>query len=186
MDLVHTALEHADDGHAVGADRYLVHLVSRSDSVAMACLDGRPLHPADATMVACDTSTVAHTISDRGEPLNLGRKAREWSTAHRRAITGRDGGHCRFVGCHFSRVDIHHVRPWEGAGTTDINNGCCQCRRHHRMLHDRYRVEGDPNRKLRFCRPDGTYLGSTYPATVGGGVRQASPLVGCHHRGGPD
>jgi hypothetical protein len=32
------------------------------------------------------------------------------------------------------------------------------------MLHRGYRVEGDPNRELRFYRPDGTYLGSTHPA----------------------
>jgi hypothetical protein len=32
MDLVRTALAHADGGQAVGADRCLVHLVTRSDA----------------------------------------------------------------------------------------------------------------------------------------------------------
>ncbi len=167
MDLVHTALNHANGGQAAGDDRYLVHLVTRPDHPGMATLDGRPLHPADAAMIACDTSTVTHTVSgDGGEPLNLGRKTREWNTAQRRAISVRDGGHCRFVGCQYFHYDIHHIQAWENDGPTDINNGCCQCRRHHRMLHHQYRTEGDPNGELRFYRPDGTYIGSTYPAAA--------------------
>ena len=73
---------------------------------------------------------------------------------------------CRFVGCQFFHYDIHHIQGLEDYGPTDINNGCCQCRRHHRMLHHQYRTEGDPNGELRFYRPDGTYIGSTYPAAV--------------------
>jgi hypothetical protein len=34
------------------------------------------------------------------------------------------------------------------------------------MLHHGYRLEGDPNRQLRLYRPDGTYLGATYPRSV--------------------
>ena len=63
-----------------------------------------------------------------------------------------------------SHCDIHHIQPWDQRRHTDINNGCSECPRHHRMLHHGYRVEGDPNRELRFYRPDGTYLGSTHPA----------------------
>jgi hypothetical protein len=166
MDLVRTALAHADGGQAVGADRYLVHWVIRPDAGDMATVDGRPLHPAGAARVACDAATVAHIISDEGEPLHLGRKTREWSTAQRRAIAVRDGGRCRFVGCHYSHVDIHHIRPWQDNGPTDVNNGCSQCARHHRMLHQGYQLEGNPNSQLRFYRPDGTYFGSTYPATT--------------------
>ncbi len=36
MDLVRTALQHADGGRAAGDDRYLVHLVSRDDSPSIA------------------------------------------------------------------------------------------------------------------------------------------------------
>ena len=164
MDLVRTALEDADGGGAAGDDRYLVHVVTRDGGRRISQLDGSPLHPADAAVITCDTSTVTHTVSDRGEPLNLGRKTREWTTSQRRAISVRDGGQCRFVGCYFKHCDIHHVHPWEAGGNTDIANGMYGCRRHHRMLHRGYRVEGDPNGELRFYRPDGTYLGSTHPA----------------------
>jgi hypothetical protein len=164
MDLVRTALEHADGGHAAGDDRYLVHIVTRDGGRSLSQLDETPLHPTEAAMIKCDGSTVSHTVTDSGEPLNLGRKTREWSTAQRRAISVRDGGQCRFAGCYFTHCDIHHMQPWEAGGTTDIGNGFYGCPRHHRMLHRGYHVEGDPNSVLRFYRPDGSYLGSTRPA----------------------
>jgi hypothetical protein len=95
MDLVRTALAHADGGHAAGDDRYLVHIVTRDGGRSFSQLDGTPLHPTDAATITCDTSTVTHTLNDNGEPLNLGRKTREWSTAQRRTISVRDGGQCR-------------------------------------------------------------------------------------------
>ena len=164
MDMAHTALAHADGGRAAGDDRYLVHIIKTAQAVTH--LDGRPLHPGDAAMIECDTSTVTHTLSPDGEPLHLGRRTREWSTAQRRAVAVRDGGHCRFVGCHNRIYDLHHLQPWEHGGPTDIDNACCQCRRHHRMIHHGYRAEGDPNHELRFYRPDGTYIGSTHPTTA--------------------
>jgi hypothetical protein len=164
MDLVRTALEHAADGHAAGDDRYLVHVVTRDDGRSISQLDGSPVYPADAAMIKCDSSTVTHAVSDPGEPLHVGRKTREWSTAQRRAISVRDGGQCRFAGCYFRHCDIHHMHPWEAGGNTDIDNGFYGCPRHHRMLHHGYRVEGDPNGELRFFRPDGSYLGSTLPS----------------------
>ena len=45
MDLVHTALNHADGGQAAGDDRYLVHLVTRPDHPGMATLARRPSTP---------------------------------------------------------------------------------------------------------------------------------------------
>ncbi len=166
MDLVRTAWAHANGGQAAGDDRYMVHVVSRHEGATLTFMDGSPLDAADAAMIACDASTVAHTVTGGGEPLNLGRKTREWSTAQRRAISVRDGGHCRFVGCSFRHYDVHHISEWETGGATDINNGMCACRRHHRMIHTGFTVTGDPNSELRFHRPDGTYLGSTYPVQV--------------------
>ena len=51
MDLVRTALEHADGGRAAGDDRYLVHLVTRDGGRSLSRLDGTPLHPGDAAMI---------------------------------------------------------------------------------------------------------------------------------------
>lgn len=165
MDMVGAALAGADEGHAAGDDRYLVHVVTRDGGGSYSYMDGRPVHPVDAAAMACDCSRVAHTVTAGGEPLNLGRKTREWNTAQRRAISVRDGGHCRFPGCAHRYYDIHHITAWEDQGATDVANGCCQCRRHHRMVHSGYHVEGDPNHELHFYRPDGTHIGTTRPAT---------------------
>jgi hypothetical protein len=164
MDLVNAGLSRADGGRAGGDDRYMVHLVTRDGGHSFTFPNGTPAHPTESAMVKCDCSTVAHRVGDRGEPLYLGRKARAWSTTQRRAISIRDGGHCRFPGCQFSHYDIHHIQSWEAGGATDIANGICECRRHHRMLHAGYQVQGDPNSRLRFYRPDGTYLASSFPA----------------------
>src|SRR5579872_2981534 len=34
------------------------------------------------------------------------------------------------------------------------------------MLHRGYRMAGDPNGELRFYRPDGSYLGASYPVAA--------------------
>ncbi|HET6874387.1 MAG TPA: HNH endonuclease signature motif containing protein, partial [Acidimicrobiales bacterium] len=115
-------------------------------------------------MIDCDASTVAHAVGDGGEHLHLGRKTRDWNTAQRRAISVRDGGRCRFPGCEFRHFDVHHMRPWEDGGLTDIDNGMCCCRRHHRLLHKGYRVEGRVDSELAFYRPDGSLLGTSLAA----------------------
>ena len=162
MDLVSAGLGAADGGHVVGADRYLVHFVTRDGGETMTLPDGTPVVPGDAGAVDCDSSSVTHSVDEHGELLSLGRKTRNWSTAQRRAIRVRDAGRCRFPGCQYTYVDIHHIQPWDQGGDTDVANGCYQCRRHHRMIHAGYRIEGYPNGELRFYRPGGSYIGSTY------------------------
>lgn len=165
MELTAAALHSAGGGRCAGDDRYMVHLVSRDGGRTVTTLDGEPVHPAAAATICCDSSTVDHHLARDGETLVLGRKTRVWSTAQRRAISVRDGGHCRCPGCPNRLCDIHHIRPWEAGGPTDVANGVELCRRHHRMLHAGYRLDGDPGSELRFHRPDGTYIGSTWPAT---------------------
>ena len=176
MDMVGGALGVADGGGAAGDDRYLVHVVTSVDGPVVALADGNPLPVIDGSVIACDSSRVEHTVGAGGEPLSLGRRSRAWNTSQRRAIRVRDGGRCRFPGCTHRFVDIHHLQPWEHGGATDVVNGCMQCRRHHRMVHSGYRVEGDPNSELCFYRPDGTYLGSTYPSRLRAAYTQHLPL----------
>jgi hypothetical protein len=162
IDLARLALAHADDGHAAGDDRYMIHLVGRDGQLTG--LDGTPIDPEVAAGVACDTSIVAHTVDDHGEPLHVGRKTKEWTTAQRRAITVRDGGRCRWPGCERRIIDIHHRVFWSNGGLTDVDNGLCACRRHHRLLHHGFSTEAREDGAVDFLRPDGTVLGTTYPA----------------------
>ena len=68
-------------------------------------------------------------------------------------------------GCNQKRwLHVHHIVFWEDGGRTGSGNLCALCPRHHRMLHAGYQVQGDPNGRLRFYRPDGSYLASSYPA----------------------
>jgi hypothetical protein len=106
---------------------------------------------------------VAQVAADGGEPLNIGRKQHDWTTAQRRAILVRDGSVCRFPGCDRRRNDIHHISWWEHGGLTDVANGCLECDQHHTLIHRGWNVEGDANGELRFYRPDGTYLDSSFP-----------------------
>ncbi|MDQ6783816.1 MAG: HNH endonuclease [Actinomycetota bacterium] len=161
MDLTRTALAHADDGAAVGDDRYLVHVIVGPDGAEL--VDGTPLATGAAERIACDTSIVTHRTRPTGEPLSLGRKTRVWSMAQRRAVQVRDGGHCRFPGCERRIADLHHQRPWAQGGPTDIDNGFLACGHHHTLLHAGCTATGNPNTELTFHRPDHTTLGTSRP-----------------------
>jgi hypothetical protein len=141
----------------------MVHLVVRDGHASL--LDGTPVEDDLANRIACDASTVVHLVDEDGEPLALGRKTREWSTAQRRAIMVRDRGMCRFPGCsHRQFVDIHHHHWWSKGGPTDVANGYLLCSHHHDLIHKSgYRVEGDPNGDLTFYRPDGTFIATSGP-----------------------
>jgi hypothetical protein len=168
-DACRVALAHAKDGGAVGEDRYLVHVVT---DIARFCggegraelLGGGVLDEATLDTILCDCSYVDHFVGIGLEPLGLGRKTRQWNTAQRRAITVRDGGRCRMVGCENRRVDIHHLHDWDLGGPTDVTNGGCLCRAHHTLIHQRkLLVSGDANGTLLFSRADGTPIGFSKP-----------------------
>jgi len=169
LDAVAVAMSHRGDGHASGADRYMVHLVAEvADSSGLPggpaeLVDGSPLPGDVAARIACDATFIAHLIGEDSEPLYLGRKVRDWTTAQRRAITVRDRGRCRFPGCQRGITDIHHVLPWEDGGFTDVANGALLCGRHHSLVHQGYRASGDANHELAFHRPNGTVLATTAP-----------------------
>lgn len=159
MDIVRTAVAHAGEGPAAGDERYMLHLVQTAEGLET--LDGTVLDDATAERIACDAAKVAHVLGRDFEPLFLGRRTREWTTAQRRAARVRDGGRCRFPGCHRRVADLHHCEWWSRGGGTDISNGFLCCPRHHTLLHSGYEAKGDANREVTFFRPDGSVLGVT-------------------------
>jgi hypothetical protein len=165
MNMVRTALAHAHDGHAMGGDRYMVHATVdiSNDRDNGALLDGTPLSRQTMDRILCDCSIVGHLL-DGDEPLQLGRKSRDWNTAQRRAIRTRDRDHCRFLSCDRRYTEIHHLDPWEDGGFTDVANGALHCPGHHHLLHEGgFTVTGDANGTLTYCRPDGTVIGTSNP-----------------------
>jgi len=165
MAMVRTALAHAQEGHAAGADRYMVHVVVDADG-RCELVDGTPIWRRQFERIACDSSSVAHLFRS-SEPLAIGRRAREWSTAQRRSISVRDGGRCRFPGCTARICDIHHLLPWEAGGATDVDNGALHCSYHHGRLHKGWRVSGRASGELTYFTPYGNVIGTSTPPVPG-------------------
>ncbi len=96
---------------------------------------GSSIAASTARRLACDCSVSSIVMKD-GEPLSIGRKARTWPAAMRRAILARDRC-CQWPGCDATRfVDVHHVVHWADGGETSVANGMTCCTAHHRLLHE--------------------------------------------------
>jgi hypothetical protein len=85
----------------------------------------------------CATGSVAVVFGADGQPINVGRTQRLFTSAQRLALSARDGG-CRFTGCDRppSWSEAHHIVPWSRGGPTDIANGILLCRHHHLLVHN--------------------------------------------------
>ncbi len=85
---------------------------------------------------ACDSGTLDVTLDSAGNPLDLGREARLYSSRQRVTLAIRDGG-CRWRGCDrpASYCEAHHIDPYVEGGSTDIDRGILLCRYHHMALH---------------------------------------------------
>ncbi|GAB3390563.1 hypothetical protein GCM10027568_14800 [Humibacter soli] len=86
---------------------------------------------------ACDTGTRSCTLDSGGNPLDLGREQRCFSSKQKVAMSIRDGG-CRWSGCDrpASYCEAHHIDEWAADnGRTDVDRGILLCRFHHMQLH---------------------------------------------------
>lgn len=87
----------------------------------------------------CIVGTRDVTVDTSGNPLDVGRELRFYSTWQRIALAVRDGG-CMWTGCRVpaSYCEAHHIDHWcEDNGRTDIDRGILLCRFHHMTLHNR-------------------------------------------------
>lgn len=90
---------------------------------------------ATAQRLSCDSSLVT-VISERGEPLSIGRKTRTWPEPMLRALRARDEC-CQFPGCTATRwLHAHHIVHWAQGGETSTSNGCMLCPDCHRRVHE--------------------------------------------------
>ncbi|WP_460796546.1 HNH endonuclease signature motif containing protein [Microbacterium sp. GXF0217] len=117
----------------------LVQTVDQAGARSNAVLteDGLIAFPAAvADQRICDTGAVTVTVDSCGNPLDVGRDRRLFTSAQRIALAVRDGG-CRFPGCDrpASYCEAHHIDEWSGGGRTDIDRGILLCRFHHMNLH---------------------------------------------------
>lgn len=145
-DIVHAAVRAGELPDLSGADTAL-----QVDVPAATLLDGAPdparLVGTSATptwltsitlgRLACDASVRRLLVSPDGQPIDLGRSVRVFSTIQRRALAHRDNG-CRFPGCDRppAHTDAHHLVPWMQGGASDLANGLLLCRFHHRQVQE--------------------------------------------------
>jgi Domain of unknown function (DUF222)/HNH endonuclease len=151
-----------DSTSASTADRYqvVVHVDAETlkDQTAGRCqLEHGPSLPAETVRrLACDASMIRIVETERGEPLDVGRKTRTIPPAIRRALNTRDPG-CCFPGCTYQRyLDAHHIEHWVDGGETKLSNLVTLCRSHHRLVHEGgIAIQARRGGGWRFLRPDG-------------------------------
>jgi len=76
-------------------------------------------------------------LDGQGNPLELGRSTRLFSSQQKLAISLRDGGcMARRCGAPASSCEVHHIDPYSEGGSTDVDRGILLCRFHHMTLHN--------------------------------------------------
>jgi hypothetical protein len=129
---------HPPTGVDLVADPATLSGTPPADLTAIRCeIDGvGPIAAETARRLCCDAMVGRVLMRGRSEVLDLGRRTRVVSPAQRRALVHRDGG-CVFPGCHrHPWTDAHHLVHWARGGTTDLDNLCLLCRRHHTAVHE--------------------------------------------------
>ncbi|GAB3802792.1 hypothetical protein GCM10028798_20750 [Humibacter antri] len=125
-----------DDDLASGVADGIGHLEGSDHAIPLAVVQG----------CFCDAGSQLLIVDSCGNPLDLGREQRLFSSKQRVALRVRDGG-CIWSGCENSAwtCEAHHINPWyEDQGRTDIADGVLLCRFHHLLLHNKgWRIERD-------------------------------------------
>lgn len=128
----------ADAETVFGTRQAGVRLVRVVDASTSHTEDGLTTLPAAvADQHACDSGYVPVTVDGCGNPLDVGREQRLFTTRQRIGLALRDGG-CMWRGCDrpSSYCEAHHIDEWSAdGGRTDIDRGILLCRFHHMNLH---------------------------------------------------
>lgn len=103
--------------------------------VATTDITGQVLSSGATRRLACSAGLVPAVLGTGTVPIDLGRQARLFSDAQRLALAARYT-ECATEGCDrpFAWTEVHHLRPWEAGGRTDMDNAIPLCGRHHHMI----------------------------------------------------
>ena len=108
-----------------------------------------------ARRLACQARIIPVVLGGKGEVLDLGRSARLFSPAQRKAMAIRDK-QCTADGCSVPAAwcEAHHARqPWSRGGRTDLADGKLLCSFHHHRAHDAaWQTHHHPNGSTSFVR----------------------------------
>ena len=113
------------------------------------------LSAGEVRRLACTGKIIPAVLGGKSEVLDLGRSARLFRPAQRKAMILRDGGCCA-EGCTIPAAwcEAHHWgTPWSRGGRTDLEDGLLLCSWHHHRAHDAvYDTSRMPNGDVRFSR----------------------------------
>jgi hypothetical protein len=113
------------------------------------------LTAAQARRLACTAQIIPAVLGTKSEVLDLGRSARLFRPAQRKAMVLRDR-ECRAEGCTIPATwcEAHHWEtPWALGGRTDLDDGLLLCSWHHHRAHDpTQHAHKMPNGNIRFHR----------------------------------
>ncbi len=171
----------AEDGESRGIEADITVIVDYAtlvsgefhDHSVCETSDSAVLPPASVQRLLCNGSVTPLIVDGSGNPLSLGRTVRHASRKQRRALRAIYRS-CGFPGCDvgFWRCEMHHIRPWELGGVTDLENLIPMCSRHHHVIHEGgWRLQLEPDRLLTITQPNGSRYGTAQPD-----IRPGPPL----------
>lgn len=127
--------------------------------------DGTPMPAETVRRLACDANIIPTVLGGKGQPLDVGRARRLATDAQRTALRTQYDG-CAFRGCDrpFDWCHIHHLRPWQAGGRTDLENLVPLCGHHHHLAHEGgWTAQRKPDGTVQFVKqpaPSGRPTGS--------------------------
>lgn len=133
-----TLPDHGGDTTTLVVTMSLEALRTELAAATIGGLDGvERISAATARQLSCTARIIPAVLGTDSEVLNLGRSARLFSKAQRKALRIRYAT-CQATDCTVASVwtDAHHQNPWSHGGTTDISNAVLLCRHHHQRAHD--------------------------------------------------
>ena len=126
-----------------------------------------PIAGSTARRVGCDADVTYVGIDHNGQATLLGREARFFTWAQRKAMIARDGDRCAVPFCDrpISWADGHHLLDWGLGGPTTIDNGALPCAAHHPLCHEGgWALLRLPDGRYLFRHRDGKTIGpEPYP-----------------------
>ncbi len=98
--------------------------------------DGTPISRELLARMLCGAEIVPVLVDTCGNPLDVGRTLRDFTTRQRTALAERDRG-CTWPGCTapVCWTDAHHLIHWDHGGPSDLDNAGLLCGYHHRYVH---------------------------------------------------
>jgi len=97
--------------------------------------DATPVPAERIANIAAEAKILPAIFNADGDPLWLGRAARDASAGQRIALAARDGG-CVNCAAPAEGGEPHHIEWYSRGGPTDIDNLALLCERCHHLIHD--------------------------------------------------